>query len=124
MCAACSLALKLKTAQVSRERSLQLQERGLLAQQEAEYAALRDVRLERERAAAERAEAAKQQERRLDNIHAREKLQVRLPGGMRRRGAFSWAASNSLTLKRGPARPSMLHFEPSVDARPIDRAAF
>ena len=85
---ACSLALKLKTAQVSRERSLQLQERGLLAQQEAEYAALRDARLERERAAAERSEAAKQQERRLDNIHAREKLQVCLCGRIAQRSAM------------------------------------
>jgi hypothetical protein len=73
----CSLAGKLRTAQVTRERSLQLQERVLHDAQERELAALTAERLERDRITALAAEEDKQMARRLDNFKARDQLEVR-----------------------------------------------
>jgi hypothetical protein len=72
----CSLAFKLRTAQVSKERSLQMQERELIDLQEKEYTQLSAEKLERERLAAVHAENEKQQNRRIENFKARDKLEV------------------------------------------------
>jgi hypothetical protein len=72
----CSLASKLKTAQVSRERHLQLQEKTILESQAREYENLFAEKLEKQRQEAIIAEDEKQHLRRLDNFKAREKLEV------------------------------------------------
>lgn len=73
---ACSLASKLRTAHVTRERHLQLQEKVLLQTQSREYENLFANKLEEERIQAVHAEEEKQQNRRLDNFKAREQLEV------------------------------------------------
>ena len=72
----CSLASKLKTAQVSRERHLQLQEKTILENQNREYNNLFADKLEKERQQAVIAEDEKQHMRRMENFKAREKLEV------------------------------------------------
>lgn len=76
---ACSLASKLKTAQVSRERHLQLQEKTIIETQAREYDNLFADKLEKQRQQAVVAEDEKQHLRRMDNFKAREKLEVGIP---------------------------------------------
>lgn len=73
---ACSLASKLKTAQVTRERHLQLQEKTIIQTQAREYDNLFADKLEQQRQQAIIAEDEKQHLRRMDNFKAREKLEV------------------------------------------------
>jgi Trichohyalin-plectin-homology domain len=73
---ACSLASKLKTAQVTRERHLQLQEKTILQTQAREYDNMFAEKMEKQRQQAVIAEDEKQHLRRLDNFKTREKLEV------------------------------------------------
>jgi hypothetical protein len=95
---ACSLASKLKTAQVSRERSLQLQERALAEAAEREAAALTAERLERERLQAVAAEDAKQAARRAENFKARDKLKAQSCASCSRCLYDAWMREHALRL--------------------------
>lgn len=76
-CSVCSLAGKLRTAHVTRERALQQQERVLAEKQEQRYNQLVDTRLEEDRQVALAAEQEHAWQRRLEGMKAREMLDVR-----------------------------------------------
>lgn len=74
----CRLASKLKTAQVSKERALQLAEAEMLAARQREQDSLVARRLEAGRVAGLAAESEREAARRADNFRAREQLEVRV----------------------------------------------
>ena len=90
------MASKLKTAQVTRERHLQLQEKTILENQAREYDSLFADKLEKQRQQAVIAEDEKQHLRRMDNFKAREKLEVGFPSSCLALGSFHIAQCSLL----------------------------